>query len=113
MRATGIAFPRRKARYARRIRCTRAIIDLEFRTRPDHPPTAPIFNGDRISARWRLGDVKLPGKIPTSRQLMRAPNRVAIVGSSHRFRKVGAIRALGHPFKVTKYLVWTEIYILV
>jgi hypothetical protein len=37
-----------------------AIKRLEFR--PDHPPITPISSDDwRISARWRLGDVKLPG----------------------------------------------------
>ena len=39
-------FSRRGAHGVRRIRCTRAMTALEFRTRPDHPPIAPRFNGD-------------------------------------------------------------------
>jgi hypothetical protein len=64
--ATATRWPDR-VRHSRRAGRTRTITALEFRICPDHPPIAPTFNGDRISARWSLGDVKLPGKNPHTR----------------------------------------------
>jgi hypothetical protein len=52
-----------------------------------------MSTGDRrIFSRWRLGDVKLPGKLPTPEKPQNNPkqrtrNRVAIVGQARLFAK--------------------------